>query len=115
MFSSQYEREESQPDEICLSYTHDRDFVVFKDYPSIDCNPYYQALSDDDDEDTSYRKKSLPWCPPSGTDYPNMLPTERIIQILREKNQAQVDAELSKIEGCNHDDEQENKNEFCFF
>ena len=51
MFSSQYEREESQPDEICLSYTHDRDFVVFKDYPSIDCNPYYQALSDDDDED----------------------------------------------------------------
>ena len=106
-FQRLYEREASQPDEVCLSYTHDRDFVVYKDYPSIDCNPYYQALEDDEESENGEQqtRRSLPWCPPSGFEYPEMLPMDRIIQILREKNEKQVEAELMRIEGCNHEEE----------
>ena len=47
-----YQREEGPPDEVCLSYTHDVDYVAFKELPQ--------------------RARSLsltPWCPPPDKEY----------------------------------------------
>lgn len=49
-----YQREEGPPDEVCLSYTHDRDFGVFKEYP----------LGKE-----SFRGEG--WCPPTPYEYDN--------------------------------------------
>lgn len=48
-----YEVEESVPDAVCLSYTHDRDFTHFRELPE------------------AVRGKHLKgWCPPPGKEYP---------------------------------------------
>jgi len=47
-----YVKEESPPDEVCLSYTHDRDYGVFKDYSG---------------QNSSSKGKG--WCPPRKFEY----------------------------------------------
>ena len=49
-----YFPEESAPDLVCLSYTHDRDFGTFKDYPK---------------GKELFRGRG--WCPPSQAEYPD--------------------------------------------
>ena len=51
---SQYQKEERQPDRICLSYTHDRDYTKYKSIPE------------------NIQKKNIHfhgWCPPQGKEY----------------------------------------------
>eukprot|EP00435_Cladocopium_sp_Y103_P039422 s1688_g10.t1 len=60
--SAEYQRpaylpEESAPDLVCLSYTHDRDFGTFKDYPK---------------GKELFRGRG--WCPPSQAEYPDFKP-----------------------------------------
>ena len=50
---SAYMPEESPPDPMCLSYTHDRDYLVFKKLPK-----------------TVQGKRFRGWCPPPGKEYP---------------------------------------------
>jgi len=47
-----YTTEEGPPDQVCLSYTHDRDFGVFKEYPK---------------DKESFKKRG--WCPPRAYEY----------------------------------------------
>ena len=47
-----YQREEGPPDKVCLSYTHDVDYIAFKDLPQ-------RALN----------LKLSPWCPPPEKEY----------------------------------------------
>mmetsp|Transcript_3748 Transcript_3748/g.14744 ORF Transcript_3748/g.14744 Transcript_3748/m.14744 type:complete len:129 (-) Transcript_3748:1414-1800(-) len=49
-----FEQEEGPPDPRCVSYTHDRDFGVFKPYPS-------------EDREAQFRGRG--WCPPHGAEY----------------------------------------------
>eukprot|EP00756_Hemistasia_phaeocysticola_P005843 Hpha_TRINITY_DN13527_c0_g1::TRINITY_DN13527_c0_g1_i4::g.111345::m.111345 len=49
-----YLREQSAPDPVCVSYTHDRDFSMFKKYPS----------------ETAERFRGRGWCPPRHAEYP---------------------------------------------
>ena len=49
-----YAKEAEAPDPICLSYTHDRDFGAFKDYPSG--REHFRGRG---------------WCPPPAAEYPN--------------------------------------------
>ncbi|CAK9109063.1 2-oxoglutarate and iron-dependent oxygenase domain-containing protein ICU11 (Protein INCURVATA 11) [Durusdinium trenchii] len=52
-----YAREEAAPDPVCLSYTHDRDFGVFKDYPK---------------NKQLFRGRG--WCPPVNAEYAGFRP-----------------------------------------
>ncbi len=49
---SHYEQEEGNPSLICLSYTHDRDYEVYKELP-----------------EAAKKQKRKPWCPPPGYEY----------------------------------------------
>lgn len=58
-----YVKEEGPPDEVCLSYTHDRDFGAFKEYPS-----------------GKEKFKGKGWCPPRPYEYIGFKPdTDKVI------------------------------------
>ena len=89
-----YEKEGAPPDARCLSYTHDRDFAVYKRYPP-GTNPYTFATEDDSPEEADMRM--LPWCPPQRFAYDNMPTMNKILlhayeQIVEEEEK--VKAEL---------------------
>jgi len=46
------EQEEGIPPPVCLSYTHDRDYEVYKELP-----------------EAAKKQKRKPWCPPPGCEY----------------------------------------------
>jgi len=50
--ASHYEQEEGIPSPVCLSYTHDRDYEVYKELP-----------------EAAKKQKRKPWCPPPGCEY----------------------------------------------
>eukprot|EP00039_Didymoeca_costata_P012282 m.176133 g.176133 ORF g.176133 m.176133 type:complete len:451 (+) comp15438_c0_seq5:267-1619(+) len=52
-----YETEQGPPDTVCLSYTHDRDYGVFKKYTN-----------------TTLKHKGKGWCPPEPAEYKGFLP-----------------------------------------
>jgi len=52
-----YEQEDGPPDQVCVSYTHDRDYGVFKDYPK---------------GKEQFRGKG--WCPPKDFQYEGFKP-----------------------------------------
>jgi len=52
-----YEREEGAPDEVCVSFTHDRDYGVFKEYPV-----------------GKEHLKGRGWCPPKKFEYADFKP-----------------------------------------
>lgn len=54
-----YEQEDRPPDPRCLSYTHDRDYARFKEYPK-----------------DRTRFKGRGWCPPHGAEYPGFVPEQ---------------------------------------
>ena len=47
-----YQQEAGKPDKVCLSYTHDKDYGVFKNYPRG-----FESF------------KGRGWCPPRGAEY----------------------------------------------
>lgn len=84
-----YEKEIGPPDLQCLSYTHDRDYIAFKDYPAGK-NPY--SLNSDSEEEeteadgTAYdnelsKPQSLPWCPPTRFQYEGMPSQNKLMLI----------------------------------
>ena len=52
MRSILYESEEGPPDAVCLSYTHDRDYLFYKELPESKKGETFH-----------------PWCPPQGREY----------------------------------------------
>jgi len=52
-----YSTEEGPPDEVCVSYTHDRDFGIFKEYPK-----------------GKEQFKGRGWCPPKPYEYADFKP-----------------------------------------
>lgn len=50
--TTMYEKEEGPPDPVCLSYTHDRDYLFYRELPE---SKKGQAFH--------------PWCPPKGFEY----------------------------------------------
>merc|ERR1712014_307288 len=54
-----YRKEEGPPDAVCLSYTHDRDYGVFKSYSAK--NKDFQGRG---------------WCPRRGYEYDNFEPEQ---------------------------------------
>jgi hypothetical protein len=59
-----YRKEEGPPDIVCLSWTHDRDYGVYKDYPP-NKNPYFYV-------DRNITARAQPWCPPPEYEYDGM-------------------------------------------
>ena len=49
----EYQQESSEPSLVCLSYTHDRDYEMFKELPTA-----------------ATKQLQRPWCPPKGKEYP---------------------------------------------
>lgn len=68
-----YSREAAPPHEQCLSYTHDRDYQVFLEYPE-GRNPY-RALMEEGGDGSG----ALPWCPPASLGYPGMLSHNKLM------------------------------------
>jgi hypothetical protein len=62
-----YEKESGPPDTRCVSFTHDRDYVLYKDYPPGK-NPYSFDSGAESEEDGKQDDEPpggiLPWCPP---------------------------------------------------
>jgi len=56
-----YEKEDGPPDVQCLSYTHDRDYGAFKEYP-----------------EGKEQYKNMSWCPPSKYCYDQMEPIKQL-------------------------------------
>jgi len=54
-----YSKEDGLPDEVCVSYTHDRDFGLFKEYPAG--KEHFQGRG---------------WCPPKPYEYDGFKPDE---------------------------------------
>ena len=100
-----YEKESGPPDPRCLSYTHDRDYIAFKDYPS-GCNPYSIESDMESDEDSSKRaedaaaspsqEQSLPWCPPTKFGYDGMFSQNKLMLIHFQKEVAKEEERKSK-------------------
>lgn len=87
----QYEKESGPPDLQCLSFTHDRDYIAFKEYPAGK-NPYVLASDSDEDEaeastiaDTTPRPHSMPWCPPTKFGYDGIFTQNKLMLIHFEK------------------------------
>ena len=85
-----YDKEDGQPDVQCLSYTHDRDFVMFKDYPPRTV------------PGGIHRPYDKPWCPPEFRKYDGMASQEDInarLAVARDRDQDREEKEnVPKIE-----------------
>jgi len=58
-----YEREEGPPDQVCVSYTHDRDYGLFKEYPK-----------------GKEKFEGRGWCPPRPYEYTGFKPdTDKVV------------------------------------
>ena len=57
-----YEQENKTPSPVCLSYTHDRDYEVFKELPNA-----------------AEKRVRRPWCPPKGLEYPGYRDHRRVV------------------------------------
>lgn len=92
-----YEKESGPPNVQCLSYTHDRDYIAFKEYPPGK-NPYSldsdseSGESDTDAKDGSTDStaeasahQSLPWCPPSQFGYAGLYTHNKLMLLHFEK------------------------------
>lgn len=84
-----YQKESGPPDLRCLSYTHDRDYIVFKgEYPKGN-NPYDSVGTDSSDSEEGegggreHKKKrrphTMPWCPPPQFGYDGLWTKNKIM------------------------------------
>lgn len=59
-----YEKEVGPPHIKCVSFTHDRDYILYKDYPRGK-NPYkFDEENSEENEQEMTVPDILPWCPP---------------------------------------------------
>jgi hypothetical protein len=86
-----YHSEEGPPDPLCLSYTHDRDYLAFKEYPD-GANPYRKLFQEDADENMT-----LPWCPPQNFGYKGMLSHNKLMLLHYERECVREDCEKQHI------------------
>jgi hypothetical protein len=56
-----YPKEESKPDLICLSHTHDRDYHLYEGHPGVGSGTNSSA--------SSANSNMRPWCPPKGKEH----------------------------------------------
>ena len=82
-----YQMEDGPPDPLCLSYTHDRDYLAFKEYPE-GANPYRKLFQEDADENMQ-----MPWCPPQNFGYKGMLSHNKLMLLHFERECAREDME----------------------
>lgn len=91
-----YTAEEAPPDPLCLSFTHDRDYLAFREYPP-GSNPYHNLEHwDQDDQDADSSAPSLPWCPPAKFGYPGMLSHNKLMLLHFEREAEREDRERKK-------------------
>jgi hypothetical protein len=86
-----YQKESSPPDRRCVSYTHDRDYILYhEDYPPGK-NPFNlsDGQQEDDQEESSY-DLHLPWCPPVRFGYDGIPTPNHLMKVIYTKL---VDAE----------------------
>jgi len=67
-----YEPEGGPPDQMCLSYTHDRDYGAYKEYP-----------------EGKEKFKEMSWCPPKKFCYDGMDPIQQLTEQGSKDNSAQ--------------------------
>jgi hypothetical protein len=83
-----YQKESSPPDRRCVSYTHDRDYILYHDDYPPGKNPF--NLSDgqheeDQDEVESFHDTHLPWCPPVRFGYDGIPTPNHLMKIIYTK------------------------------
>jgi len=87
-----YDAEIAPPHPLCLSYTHDRDFLAFREYPE-GTNPYRNLFESEEDGDEESRGPMLPWCPPAKFGYKGMLSHNKLMLLHYEREVAREDRE----------------------
>lgn len=94
-----YAKESGPPDEVCLSYTHDRDYITFKEYPP-GTNPYSMdsdASGEDDSnaEEECHHHRPMPWCPPAKFGYDG-IPSHNELMLLHFRKAVAKEKEMKK-------------------
>ena len=87
-----YVAEDGPPDPQCLSYTHDRDYIAFKEYPE-GCNPYRNIYESEGDEGN---KIMMPWCPPPQFGYNGMMSHNKLMLLHYRRECEREDDEQSR-------------------
>jgi hypothetical protein len=78
-----YHPEHAPPHPLCLSHTHDRDFLAFREYPE-GTNPYRNLFLQSESEGGG-KQVSLPWCPPTRLGYEGMLSHNKLMRLHYER------------------------------
>ena len=85
-----YSVEEAPPHPLCLSYTHDRDFLAFREYPE-GTNPYRNLFEsseggeEGEEEGSAAKSPMLPWCPPQKFGYKGILSHNKLMLLHYER------------------------------
>jgi hypothetical protein len=91
-----YDAEAAPPHPLCLSYTHDRDFIAFREYPE-GTNPYRNMFEEsEDNEKETAPSPMLPWCPPAKFGYEGMLSHNKLMLLHFEREAEREDREKEK-------------------
>ena len=93
-----YLPESGPPDPLCLSYTHDRDFLAFREYPE-GTNPYRNLFESSEEE---AGKAMLPWCPPARLGYEGMLSHNKLMLLHYERECDREDRAEGQTEKKKH-------------
>lgn len=80
---SYYEKEANPPDLRCLSYTHDRDYILYHDKYPPGKNPF--NLSDGIHDDDEAQDLPMPWCPPVAFGYDGLPTPNQLMKIIYTK------------------------------
>jgi hypothetical protein len=86
-----YERESNPPDVRCVSYTHDRDYLLYHDNYPRGKNPFHlsDGRSEDDNSGSSGEEEHqqgedlpMPWCPPVRFGYDGIPTPNHLMKIV---------------------------------
>jgi hypothetical protein len=102
-----YERESAPPDVRCVSYTHDRDYILYRESYPPGKNPFNLSAGDEEEEESQSEELPLPWCPPVQFGYrdiptPNQLMKIVFTKLVEEEEERKKKKTSPSLSSLNH-------------
>lgn len=82
-----YQKESGPPDRKCVSYTHDRDYILYHDDYPPGKNPFNLSDGQEENQDDveSSHDLHLPWCPPVRFGYDGIPTPNHLMKVIYTK------------------------------